>query len=115
MKKPIAFSLILVLLLSLLAGCAGTAVVYYGECTCPCAPGSNGPSKPEVTPAEGAVKTGLAVVTSVSDSTSATAEEPGYAQLDADIAVNAACCAGVTPATHQAALDTMRCCQIDVI
>ena len=35
--------------------------------------------------------------------------------VDADIAVNAACCAGVTPATHQAALDTMRCCQIDVI
>lgn len=30
------------------------------------------------------------------------------------IAVDAACCAGVTPATHDAALATMRCCQIDV-
>lgn len=30
------------------------------------------------------------------------------------IAVDAACCAGVTPETHQAALATMRCCQIDV-
>ena len=31
------------------------------------------------------------------------------------IAVNAACCAGVTPATHEAALSTMRCCQIDIL
>ena len=31
------------------------------------------------------------------------------------ISVKASCCAGVSPATHNAALDTMRCCQIDVI
>ncbi|MBR0135306.1 MAG: cysteine hydrolase [Clostridia bacterium] len=31
------------------------------------------------------------------------------------IAVDAACCAGVTPALHKAALDVMRSCQIDVI
>lgn len=30
------------------------------------------------------------------------------------ISVDAACCAGVTPQTHQAALDTMACCQIAV-
>lgn len=30
------------------------------------------------------------------------------------IAVDAACCAGVSPQTHEAALKTMRCCQIDV-
>jgi len=30
------------------------------------------------------------------------------------VAVDAACCAGVTPATHQAALDTMKMCQIEV-
>ncbi|MBQ6884657.1 MAG: cysteine hydrolase [Clostridia bacterium] len=35
--------------------------------------------------------------------------------LDAEIYVDAACCAGVTPQTHNAALDTMRCCQINVI
>ena len=29
-----------------------------------------------------------------------------------DISVDASCCAGVTPETHKAALDTMRCCQI---
>ncbi|MBR4726778.1 MAG: cysteine hydrolase [Clostridia bacterium] len=31
------------------------------------------------------------------------------------IAVDAACCAGVTPEKHAAALETMRSCQIDVI
>lgn len=31
------------------------------------------------------------------------------------ICVDSTCCAGVSPATHLAALETMRCCQIDVI
>lgn len=31
-----------------------------------------------------------------------------------DIAVDSACCAGVTPKKHEAALETMRSCQIDV-
>ena len=34
---------------------------------------------------------------------------------ECEITVDSACCAGVTPATHSAALDTMRCCQINVI
>lgn len=34
---------------------------------------------------------------------------------EAEISVDASCCAGVTPDTHKAALDTMRCCQINVI
>ena len=34
---------------------------------------------------------------------------------DAAITVDARCCAGVSPATHHAALATMSCCQIDVI
>lgn len=34
---------------------------------------------------------------------------------EAKISVDSACCAGVTPATHNAALDTMRCCQIEVL
>lgn len=34
---------------------------------------------------------------------------------EADIAVRRSCCAGVTPATHEAALATMGCCQIDVV
>ncbi len=31
------------------------------------------------------------------------------------ICVDAGCCAGVTPKTHQAALETMKMCQIDII
>ena len=31
-----------------------------------------------------------------------------------DISVDANCCAGVTPETHRAALDTMRCCQVGI-
>ena len=34
---------------------------------------------------------------------------------DAEIAVRRSCCAGVTPATHEAALATMGCCQIDIV
>ena len=33
---------------------------------------------------------------------------------EAEISVDAACCAGVTPETHLAALQTMRMCQIEV-
>ena len=31
------------------------------------------------------------------------------------ISVDASCCAGVSPATHLAALPTMQCCQIDIL
>ena len=34
---------------------------------------------------------------------------------DAEVKVDSSCCAGVTPATHNAALETMRMCQVDVI
>ena len=34
---------------------------------------------------------------------------------ETEIVVDAACCAGVTPATHDAALTTMKMCQIDVL
>lgn len=33
---------------------------------------------------------------------------------EAEIAVDSECCAGVTPESHNAALMTMKCCQIDV-
>ena len=35
--------------------------------------------------------------------------------LEAEISVDASCCAGVTPESHEAALLTMKMCQIDVI
>ncbi len=34
---------------------------------------------------------------------------------EAAVQVQQGCCAGVTPQKHEAALETMRCCQIDVI
>ena len=34
---------------------------------------------------------------------------------DAQVSVDSSCCAGVTPETHNAALETMKMCQIDVI
>ena len=35
--------------------------------------------------------------------------------LKSEIIVDSSCCAGVTPETHNAALQTMRCCQINII
>ena len=34
---------------------------------------------------------------------------------EADISVDASCCAGVSPETHEAALKTMGCCQINIV
>lgn len=34
---------------------------------------------------------------------------------EADIAVDPACCAGVTPGKHDAAIETMKSCQIDIL
>lgn len=34
---------------------------------------------------------------------------------EVSISVDAACCAGVTPATHEAALTTMRMCQVQIL
>lgn len=73
MKKIIAlFSLVLAL--SLLAGCAGTPVVYYTNCTCP--EGSHDaastpatlPAIPELPVVTGGLKTGVSFTTSLSDS-----------------------------------------------
>ena len=78
MKKLTAiFSLALVV--CLMAGCAGSPVIYYSDCTCPADAHVQTPAtqpqetQPQETQApvvitEGAVKTGLAIVTSVADS-----------------------------------------------
>ena len=70
MKQKLSLFLTVVLVLSLLAGCAGTPVVYYSDCTCPTGSHTTKP-QPTNPPDEGAVKTGLAVVTSLSDSANA--------------------------------------------
>ena len=68
--KKISMFLSLVLAMSLLAGCAGTPVVYYTECDC-----EKNATTETVTPdntvtelPEGAVKTGLAIIGSAADS-----------------------------------------------
>lgn len=80
MKKPIALILTIALALTLLAGCTGTTVVV-GECTCPVEH-----TAAPVAPAEGALKTGLAVSTNISESASATADEEGLAKYDITLA-----------------------------
>ncbi|MBE6922063.1 MAG: hypothetical protein E7465_02620 [Ruminococcaceae bacterium] len=84
MKKLTAI-VSLVLAVCLLAGCAGSPVIYYTDCTCPADAHVQTPvTQPEATEppvvAEGAVKTGLAVVTSVADSVD------GEAKYDVTIA-----------------------------
>lgn len=87
--KKLTMILALTLAVSLLAGCAGTPVVYYSDCTCPT--GSHGETTPvteaatqatEAVVTEGAVKTGLAVLAGVSESKAAAAEENGEAKYD---------------------------------
>ncbi len=90
MKKFFAL-LSVVLGLSLLAGCAGTPVIYHVDCDCPVS-GTASPSDtttpadktptPTVPVVEGALKTGLAIVTGVGESFAATAEKSGEGKYD---------------------------------
>ncbi len=87
MKKFTLF-LTLALVLSILAGCAGTPVVYYSNCTCPTE--GNGEAatdpvenRPVVT--EGALKTGLYIETTMADSVPATAEKEGEVKYDVTV------------------------------
>ncbi len=73
MKKLIAFFLI-ICLTAALAGCAGTTVVI-GNCTCP-----TGGSNDTTPPAEGSLKTGIAITTSLADS------KEGEAKYDVTVA-----------------------------
>ena len=93
MKKS-AFFLTVLLVASLIVGCAGTPVVYYSDCTCPTGsheavntpvettPVESTPAETYV-PAEGAVKTGLYLTTDVTCSADASAEAEGQAKFEA--------------------------------
>lgn len=94
--KKLSVMMALLLCMAMLSGCAGTPVVYYTNCTCPvgsheqtqvAAPVETTPAaSAETTPvSQGAWKTGLALVTSVSDSKSAAGEENGQAKYDVTI------------------------------
>jgi hypothetical protein len=92
--KKISLILTIALILSLLAGCAGTPVVYYSNCTCP-AGGEAVPTVPQnptepVNPTEppvvteGALKLGLYIGTGIGESKSA-GDENGEAKYDVTI------------------------------
>ena len=87
MRKT-ALLLVFCMIATLFAGCAGTPVVYYTDCTCPveaheAAPAATeAPAAVEAPAAEGALKTGLAIVANAKDSKSATAEEAGEGKYD---------------------------------
>ena len=98
MKKSV-ITLALVLVIALLTGCAGTPVVYYSNCTCPTGahtgtaemptgpvPETTVPAEPvQTTPvAEGAVKTGVAILASAPESKSA-GDADGEAKYDVSI------------------------------
>ena len=101
MKKILALILTIAMATILFTGCAGTTVVI-GECTCPCVTEDAAPATTEApvaedvpatlpayeeTPAaDGAVKTGLAVSTNISESASATADAAGVAKYDVTLA-----------------------------
>ena len=89
--KKLSAMLALILVVCLLSGCAGTTVVYYSDCTCPVdahvqAPATEAPETQPPVVAEGTLKTGLAVITTVAESVSATAEAEGEAKYDVTIA-----------------------------
>ena len=87
--KKLSLILIFALVLGLLAGCAGTPVIYYTDCTCPVG-SHNDTAEPTLPPVvgEGAVKTGLYIGTDLSGSANA-GEEAGKADFSVTVvAVN---------------------------
>ncbi|MBQ7983210.1 MAG: hypothetical protein IJ302_06560 [Clostridia bacterium] len=70
MKRNLIRFLLLTVLLSMLAGCTGTVVVIE-ECTCSVGGTSSEQNTPVVPPAEGALKTGLAIAADISGSENA--------------------------------------------
>ena len=85
--KKLSVILCLILCAAVLAGCAGTTVVY-SNCTCSAeshAQTEPQPTAPSQSVSEGAVKTGLAVIANVT-TTDASAEAQGKAEYDVTLA-----------------------------
>jgi len=91
--KKLSLILVLALVLSLFAGCAGTPVVYYTDCTCP-VEAHVAPAEPVIPlpePTEGpaalgsGLKTGLYIGPSIAESASASAEADGVAKYDVTV------------------------------
>ena len=85
MKKSIAILMAMVLLLGVLAGCSGKPAVAPTTAATEAPSATEAPPATEAPASAAAVKTGLYVGASVSDSKSATAEENGQAKFDVTI------------------------------
>lgn len=85
MKKSIAILMAMVLLLSVLAGCSGKPAVAPTTAATEAPSATEAHAATEAPASAAAVKTGLYVGASVSDSKSATAEENGQAKFDVTI------------------------------
>ena len=83
MKRYLILLTVILLAAALLAGCMGTPVVIT-DCTCATNDEAT-PTQPSAPVAEGAVKTGLAVITTATESTSATADAEGAVKLDSTL------------------------------
>ena len=85
--KKLSLVLTLALIIGMLAGCAGTPVVYYSDCTCPEGSHTATPGTEATLPVttEGAVKTGLAVITTMAG-TDASAEADGKVEYTVNLA-----------------------------
>ena len=84
MKKSV-ITLALVLVIALLTGCAGTPVVYYSDCTCPTgAHTETTPVETAAPTAEGALKTGVAILANASGSKDA-GDADGAAEYDVTV------------------------------
>ena len=85
--KKLSLFVALCLMVGLLAGCAGTPVIYYTECTCPTGSHDAVVEMPTEAPVltEGALKTGMVISASLAESASATAEAEGEAAYDVTV------------------------------
>lgn len=70
MKKTLSFILTLIMVIGVLTGCSGTPIIYHDDCTCPDANNGAG-GETDFVPTDGALKTGLAIVTKVDGSENA--------------------------------------------
>ena len=94
--KKFSLFLVLAVLAVVLAGCAGTPVIYQVSCTCPtAAPATVAPEATAVPAAEGAVKTGLYIGASAAESKNAAADANGEAKYDVTVVAVAIDDAGV--------------------
>ena len=89
--KKISLILVVAMMISLLAGCAGTTVVYHTDCTCPTgshsAPATNptNPSTPSIS-AEGEIKTGVFVGVTMKNTDYSGAVVDGMVEYDVTVA-----------------------------